>query len=73
MGDMKFLQLKQIARKQDDLPDLSLEEGRTARRMALKLIQREIFDKNISKELKGKLSKLDPYFDKNDGLMRVRE
>ena len=67
---MKFLRPKKIARKQDKT-DLSLEEERIGRQTTLKLIQREVFDENMSKELKGKLSKLDPYFDEDDELMRV--
>ena len=67
---MKLLKPKLIARKKDE-PDLSLGEERIGRQTTLKLIQREVFNKNISKELKGKLSKLDPYFDEDDKLMRV--
>ena len=63
---MEFLKSAQIARNQDDLPNLSLEEDKNR-----KEIQREVFDGKILKELKGKLSKLDPYFDKKDGLIRV--
>ena len=67
---MKFLKPKMIGREQDE-PDLSLEEERIGRQTTLQLIQKEVFNENTSKELKGKLSKLDPYFDKDDGLMRV--
>ena len=37
----------------------------------LKLIQNEVFNDDTSKERNRKLSKLDPNFDKNNGLMRV--
>ena len=51
--------------------DLSIEEERAGIQATLKLIQKEAFNDDSSKELKGKLSKFDPYVDANDGLMRI--
>ncbi|XP_066932794.1 uncharacterized protein [Clytia hemisphaerica] len=51
--------------------DLSINEERAGFTKTLKIIQKETFNDDSSKELLGKLSKLDPYIDTNDGLMRV--
>ncbi|XP_066936508.1 uncharacterized protein [Clytia hemisphaerica] len=51
--------------------DLSINEERVGFTKTLKIIQKETFNDDSSKELLGKLSKLDPYIDTNDGLMRV--
>ena len=52
--------------------DLTLEEENIGLRTTLRLIQNEVFnDEATTKELNGKLCKLDPYLDKNDKLIRV--
>ena len=51
--------------------DLSMEEEDVGLQTTLKIIQNEAFNDNSTKELKGKLSKLDPYIDTKDKLMRV--
>ena len=64
-----LLQPKKSRKKERS--DLSIEEEKAGFQATLKLIQKKAFNDDSPKELKGKLSKLDPYIDTNDGLMRV--